>query len=145
METTIDQKHELSLKDACIGFLFAYMQKDVKKMLSYCNEDGYVQFTPMGESGIGEIGTLGKGIWTALIDCFPDIENTLDAAIADGENTVKCQVVISGTQAKEFAGIPSIGKRFESDHIFIFKMDDKNKIDSITVTWDHADFTKQLS
>ena len=65
-------------------------------------------------------------------------------AIADGENTVNGQVVISGTQAKEFAGIPSMVSNLNWTIFLFFKMDDKNKIDGITVIWDHADFPKQL-
>jgi len=52
--------------------------------------------------------------------------------------------VICGTQAKDFADIPNKGLRFESDHIFIFHLNDENKIDNIKVSWNHADFKKQL-
>lgn len=113
-------------------------------MMSFCNPDGEVHFQPMGEAGRGKIGELGKGIWTALIESFPDIDNTLDAAIAEDDNVVRCQVVIRGTQVKDFAGIGNKGKHFDSDHIFVFHLDDKNRIDSIQVSWDHADLQQQL-
>lgn len=145
MDTLINQQHELSLKNACVQFMFAYQQRNVEKMLSFCNPDGDIHFLPLGENGKGKIGELGKALWTLLIDCFPDIDNTLDAAVAEEENTVRCQVVIRGTQEKDFAGIPSKGKHFDSDHIFIFHLNEENKIDSISVRWDHADFQKQLS
>ncbi|MEP6845795.1 MAG: nuclear transport factor 2 family protein [Panacibacter sp.] len=141
---TIEQQEILSLKNACVEFMFAYQQKNINKMMSLCDPNGSVHFTPMGDSGKGKIGELGKGLWSSLIECFPDIDNTLDAAVAEGENTVRCQVVISGTQAKDFAGIPGKGKHFDSDHIFIFHLNDENKIDNIIITWDHADFKKQL-
>jgi hypothetical protein len=144
METLVKQQQELSLKNACVNFMFAYQQKNVDKMLSFCDLDGTVHFLPLGESGKGKIGELGRHIWTALIDAFPDIDNTLDAAVAEENNTVRCQVVIRGTQAKDFAGITSKGLKFDSDHIFIFHLNDENKIDSITVSWDHADFSRQL-
>ncbi|QHT70629.1 nuclear transport factor 2 family protein [Rhodocytophaga rosea] len=134
----------LSLKNTCVEFLFAYQQKNIDKMLSLCEPDGTVHFIPLGENGKGTISQLGKGIWTALIDCFPDIDNTLDAAIAEGEDTVRCQVVIRGTQAKDFADIPSKGLSFDSDHIFIFHLNNENLIDQITITWNHADFKRQL-
>lgn len=143
MNTLIQQK-ELSLKNACVEFMFAYQQKNVDKMLSFCDPEGSINFVPLGESGKGKIGELGRAIWTALIDAFPDIDNTLDAAVAEENNTVRCQVVIRGTQAKDFAGITSKGKHFDSDHIFIFHFNDDNKIDSITVSWNHADFCRQL-
>ena len=143
METTI-QQHDLSLKNACVEFMFAYQQRNVDKMLSFCDRDGNVHFEPMGDAGNGKIYELGKGIWSALIDSFPDIDNTLDAAVAEDENTIRCQVVIRGTQKKDFADIPNKGLRFDSDHIFIFHLDEKNKIDDIRITWNHADLKKQL-
>lgn len=143
-DTVVSQQRKLSLKNACVLFMFAYQQKDVEKMLSYCNPDGEVIFQPLGEAGKGKIGELGKGIWNLLIDCFPDIDNTVDAAVAEDGDSVRCQVVIRGTQAKDFAGIVNKGKKFDSDHIFIFHLNDENKIDSIKVSWDHEDFQRQL-
>ena len=144
MDTLVKQQHELSLKNACVEFMFAYQQRNVERMLSFCKPDGVVHFLPLGESGKGKIGELGKTIWSLLIECFPDIDNTLDAAVAEGENTVRCQVVIRGTQARDFAGIVNKGKHFDSDHIFIFHLNSNNKIDIIQVNWDHADFQRQL-
>ena len=143
METFLQQE-ALSLKNKCVQFMFAYQQKNVEKMLSFCDPNGTVHFVPLGEGGKGKIGELGKAIWTGLIDCFPDIDNTLDAAVAEDKNTVRCQVVIRGTQAKDFADIKSKGKHFDSDHIFIFHVNDSNKIDFISVEWDHLNFKKQL-
>jgi hypothetical protein len=144
MSTLIEQEHELSLKNACVEFMFAYQQRNIKKMMSFCNPEGIVYFEPLGESGRGKIGELGKAIWSDLIDSFPDIDNTLDAAVAEGEDTVRCQVVIRGTQVKDFAGITNKGLRFDSDHIFIFHLDGENKIDMIRISWDHQDFMHQL-
>ena len=144
METIVQQQHELSLKNACVEFMFAYQQRNVGKMLSFCDPDGFVHFESLGEPGNGKIYELGKGIWTALIDSFPDIDNTLDAAVAEDENTVRCQLVIRGTQAKDFADIPNKGLRFESDHIFIFRLNQKNKIEDIRISWNHADLRRQL-
>jgi hypothetical protein len=144
METLVKQDRQLSLKNACIEFMFAYQQRNVDKMLSFCDPDGEVRFLPLGEGGIGKIGELGKAIWSGLVDSFPDIDNTLDAAVAEDDNTVRCQVVIRGTQKKDFAGISNKGRKFDSDHIFIFHVNDENKIDSIHISWDHADFQKQL-
>jgi hypothetical protein len=144
METLVKQDRHLSLKNACIEFMFAYQQRNVDRMLSFCDPEGEVRFLPLGEGGVGKIGELGKAIWSGLIDSFPDIDNTLDAAVAEDDNTVRCQVVIRGTQAKDFAGIENKGKKFDSDHIFIFHVNPENKIDSIKINWDHNDFKKQL-
>lgn len=145
MDTLVKQQYDLSLKNACVEFMFAYQQRNVEKMLSFCNPNGEVHFVSLGEDGRGKIGELGKGIWTGLIESFPDITNSLDAAIAEDENSVRCQVVISGTQAKDFAGIENKGKHFDSDHIFIFHVNADNLIDRIQIKWDHEDLQKQLS
>lgn len=143
MEQVLQQAHTIELKDTCVQFMFAYQQKDVDRMLRLCDSAGEVFFKPLGEAGRGKIGELGKNLWTLLIDCFPDINNTIDAIVSEGE-TVRCQVLISGTQQKDFAGIENKGKHFDSDHIFIFHLNEQNKINSITVSWDHADFSRQL-
>ena len=142
--TTIQQQQELSLKNACVSFMFAYQQRNVEKMLSFCDPEGEIFFKPLGDAGKGKIGELGKSIWTSLIDCFPDIDNTVDAAIAEEGDSVRCQVVIRGTQDKGFAGIFSKGKKFDSDHFFIFRLNNAGKIDKIKIEWDHEDFQRQL-
>lgn len=144
MNPTVNQQKELSLKNACVKFLFAYQQRNIEKMLSYCSADGTIDFEPLGNEGKGYIHELGKGLWTALIDSFPDLDNTVDAAVAEDEQTVRCQVVIRGTQEKDFAGISSKGRSFDSDHIFIFRLDPNNKINHIKVSWNHTDFQRQL-
>ena len=145
MSTLVQEQQQLSLKNACVEFMFAYQQRNVDKMLSFCDPEGEVWFMPLGEAGRGKIGELARAIWSSLIDSFPDIDNTVDATIAGDEESVRCQVVISGTQAKDFAGIVNKGKRFDSDHIFIFHLDEKNRIDRLHISWDHEDFQRQLS
>src|SRR4051794_55624 len=134
METIVQPK-QLSIKNKCVEFMFAYQQKDLDKMLSFCDPAGIVEFLPLGEQGIGKIGELGKALWSGLIDSFPDIDNTLDAAVADDEQTIRCQVVIRGTQAKDFADIKNKGKHFDSDHIFVFHLNDSDKVDHIKIDW----------
>lgn len=145
MSTLVKEQQQLSLKNACVKFMFSYQQRNVVQMLSFCDPQGEVWFMPLGEDGRGKIGELGKAIWTSLIDSFPDIDNTVDATIAEDGESVRCQVVISGTQAKDFAGIVSKGKHFDSDHIFIFHLNDEKLIDKIHIHWDHEDFQRQLA
>jgi hypothetical protein len=144
METLVQQQRELSLKNTSVQFMFAYQQKNLEKMLSFCDFNGTVEFLPLGDAGKGQIGELGRAIWGGLIECFPDIDNTLDAAVAEDDNTVRCQVVIRGTQAKDFADIKSKRLHFESDHIFIFHLNPDNKIDYVKIQWNHEDFKRQL-
>ena len=79
-----------------------------------------------------------------LIDSFPNLDNTFNAAVLNADGRVRCQVDIRGTQAKDFAGISSKGKDFENDHIFIFHHNPEGKIDDIEIEWNHADFKRQL-
>ena len=141
---TVIEERQISLKNKCVEFMFAYQQKNVAKMLSFCDPEGTVNFVPLGDNGKGKIHILGKGIWEGLIDSFPDIDNTLDAAVSEDPQTVRCQVVIRGTQSKDFADIKNMQKHFESDHIFIFHLDTDGYIDHIEITWNHDDFKCQL-
>jgi hypothetical protein len=142
---TIVKNKRLDLKNSAIGFMFAYAEQDMNKMMSLCDTNGEVWFKPLGEGGRGKIGELGKGLWTALIDSFPNLNNTVDSAVLDEDGNVRCQVAIRGKQAKDFAGIKNNDQDFDSDHIFIFKHNPKNgKINSIHIEWDHADFQRQL-
>ncbi len=143
MENVLKQAQVIEMKNSCVQFMFAYQNKDVPRMLSFCDPLGEIYFKPMGEAGKGKIGVLGKDLWNLLIECFPDIDNTVDAIVSDGDD-IRCQVMITGTQAKDFAGITNRGKHFESDHIFIFHLHEGGKIDKIEVQWDHSDFSKQL-
>ena len=144
MEQLQEQTRMIELKNNCVQFMFAYQKKDVELMMSFCDPEGEVYFKPLGEAGLGKIGELGKNLWTMLIDAFPDIHNTVDAIVSEGDQ-VKCQVLITGTQAKDFAGVANKGDHFESDHIFIFRLNEKGKIDRIEIEWDHEDFVRQLS
>ena len=145
MTSIIHEQKVLSIKNACVEFMFAYQQRNVEKMLSFCDPDGTVFFEPLGKDGQGKIYELGKAIWTGLIESFPNLDNTLDAAAATDENTVQCQVIIRGTQSKDFADIPNEGQSFDSDHIFIFRLSSGNKIEHIHINWNHDDFKKQLA
>ena len=136
----------LSKKGSCIEFFSAYQDMDIDRMIKLCDPDGEVFFEPLGEAGKGKIGEFGKNLWLALMDAFPDLDNTvIKAEMNDTQNTVTCTVSIFGTQEKEFAGIPSKGLRFESDHVFVFRFDEADKIDKININWNHERFVQQLT
>jgi hypothetical protein len=147
---TTTQKTEsvetLSKKGTCIEFFSAYQDMDLDRMLALCNVNGTIAFEPLGESFKGKIYEIGKGLWAALMESFPDLDNTVkNQTYSEADNSVTCQVAIFGTQAKEFAGLPDKGNGFDSDHIFIFRFDEKGKISDIKINWDHDSFVKQLS
>lgn len=144
MHTQQQTSQRLEFKNTCVQFMFAYQQKDVPAMLGFFSENATVDFMPLGEGGKGLAAELGKAVWTGLIQSFPDLDNTVDATIATDEENIRCQVVIRGTQAADFADVPNKNKSFESDHIFIFRLDPSGKIEHLFIEWDHADFKKQL-
>jgi hypothetical protein len=146
MQTTKQTQNltDLSRQGAAIEFFSAYQEMDIERMLNLCTDDGEVYFMPLGEGGKGKIKEFGKNLWLMLMDCFPDLDNTVTATQADDAGNVTCSVRIYGTQAKDFAGIPSKGLRFDSDHIFIFHFNEDNKVDNISINWNHENFCRQL-
>ncbi|GAB3639589.1 ester cyclase [Spirosoma arcticum] len=134
---------ELSRKGACLAFFTAYDDLDTARMIGLAAPDATVHFLPLGNDGRGSFWEFGKVVWDLLIDCFPDISNTVDSLSAEGD-TVTVNVTIGGTQAKEFMGIASKGCRFDSDHVFVFRFNDVDQIQDMTINWDHASFVKQL-
>ncbi len=131
-------------KNICVDFMKAYQDQDVAQMIALCDPQSTVWFKPLGNDGKGKIHELGKGLWSALIDSFPDIDNTVHSISVENEN-ILCAVSIRGTQVKDFAGIVSKGCSFDSEHIFIFQLDDHQSIQYLEISWDHQDFVAQLT
>ncbi|MCD8540384.1 MAG: nuclear transport factor 2 family protein [Leadbetterella sp.] len=140
---TSESSSVLTRKGTCIEFFSAYQEHDYQRMVNLCTSGATVDFIPLGDNGKGRVAELGKNLWALLMECFPDIDNTIDTFSTEGDE-VTCKVCIFGTQAKDFAGIPSKGLKFESDHIFIFRFDETDKITGISINWDHASFSRQL-
>ena len=146
MKPLIKSKEQLYLSNKSIGidFFKAYQKQDVNKMLKLCSSDCHIDFLPLGDQGKGNVHEVGKTIWSGLIESFPSINNTVnEVSMEDG--SIKCEVTIRGRQEKDFAGLVSQGKEFEEDHIFIFKINDKKKVEDIQINWNHESFVKQLT
>jgi predicted ester cyclase len=131
-------------KHICVDFIKAYQDQKVDKMISLCDPESTIWFKPLGDHGQGKIHQLGKDLWTTLIKSFPDIDNTVHSIVAE-DGQIKCVVSIRGTQTQDFAGIISQGGSFDSEHIFVFELDDHSKIKHLDIDWDHAAFVRQLS
>lgn len=149
MSTSIQQKENLDVlakKGTCIEFFSAYQDMDVDRMLSLCSAEGTVSFVPLGADYTGKINETGKGVWSALMDSFPNLDNTVkEQSYNDASDEVVCKVVIFGKQEKEFAGLPAKGNGFDSEHIFIFRFGEDGKITNINISWDHDNFVQQLT
>ena len=149
MKTAIEQQERtdvLAKKGTCIEFFSAYQDMDIDRMLGLCDHDGTISFLPLGPSYSGKIYEVGKAVWSALMDSFPDLDNTVKSQQYDeATDSVSCVVVIFGKQEKEFAGLAPKGNSFDSEHIFIFRFNEDGKITDLNITWDHDRFVTQLT
>ena len=134
---------DLTRKGACLAFFTAYDDLDTARMIGLAAPDATVHFLPLGDGGRGSFWEFGKVVWDLLIDCFPDISNTVDSLHTEG-NIVTAKVTIGGTQAKEFMGLSSNGLSFNSDYVFVFRFNEADQIQDLTINWNHAGFVKQL-
>jgi len=74
------------------------------------------------ETKAGKIGTTGRTVWSGLFDALPDLTNREQSIFADTEGNVFAEVVLSGTLAKEFAGMMSPNRYYVIPHTFILKI-----------------------
>lgn len=134
---------EQTRKGACLAFFSAYQDMDTARMIQLATPDATVHFLPMGEDGKGTFWEFGRGVWQLLMDCFPDLDNTVDRLTTEGD-TITAQVAIFGTQTQDFLGITNKGLHFNNDHVFVFQFDGDDRITALTIDWDHAGFCRQL-
>jgi len=133
------------------AFFAAYRAHDVEGMVDLCADGAgfrYVPFEVWGRQrvlhGEGKVGTVGKLIWTTLIDAFPDLTNVVTSLRADEHGDVAAQVSFGGTQARPFGIIACTGGRFELPHLFLFHVTGDGLIDDIVAYWDNVDWKRQL-
>ena len=112
------------------SFFDAYRAHDVERMVDLCdlNADfSYVPFEAWGRQrvvrGDGKVCTIGKTFWTTLIDCFPDLTNEVTWTTEDDGGNVAVEVVIGGTQAKDFKTIPGKGQSIALSGVAVYEMD----------------------
>ena len=99
-------------------FFDAYRDHDVEGMVDLCRDDAEFSSVPVelwGRQrvvrGDGWVRTVGKVLWTGLIDAFPDLTNRLTSLTADGDGNVAAEVVLSGTQARDWGTVGNRGLR----------------------------------
>jgi len=136
---------------AVLAFFDAYRVRDVERMVDLCTDGAgfrYVPFEVWGRQrvvyGEGKVRTVGKVIWTALIDAFPDLANAVTSLRADADGNVAAEAVIGGTQARAFGIIACAGGRYELPHLFLFHVTGDGLIDDIVAYWDDVAWKKQL-
>ena len=133
------------------SFFDAYRSHDVERMADLCDEMARFRSLPFEVwrrqrviRGDGKARTIGKILWTGLIESFPDLTNTVTKLISDNDGNVAAEVVISGTQAKHWSSVRSQGRSFQSPHLFVFHVNADGKIDNIRSYSDNADVRVQL-
>ena len=134
----------LELQKTALQFFEAYNERDVSKMLSLFTEDSIVSFIPMGANGSGKVKELGQAIWSMLIESFPNLTNKLIKSRVEDSGNLICELNFTGKQVSDFADIKCNDQEFDTDHIFIFKLDDDGLINELSVTWDHNHLVNQL-
>jgi steroid delta-isomerase-like uncharacterized protein len=132
-------------------FFDAYRVHDVERMVELCSDNADFHYIPFEVwtrqrviHGDGKVRTIGKALWTTLIDAFPDLTNEVTSITADDEGNVAAEVVISGTQAKPYGTIVNQGLHFDLPHVFLFRVGKDGLIEEISGYWDNADFYRQL-
>ncbi len=136
---------------AVTAFFDAYRAQDVERMVDLCADNAGFRYVPFEVRarqrvlhGDGKVRTVGKAIWTALIDAFPDLSNTVMSVRSDDEGNAAAQVGIDGTQAKAFGVIGCAGGHYDLPHLFVFHVGPDGLIDDIAAYWDNADWKRQL-
>lgn len=129
-------------------FFKAYNNQYIEKASSLASENGTFRYIPLGDHGSGKIkgdeGTTWAGIANALIASFPNLSNDVKNISVDDQGNAIVQVFIGGTQEKEILGIPSNGKHYNVEHLFILGINDEGLIDEITSYWDNWDWFQQI-
>ncbi len=140
-----------SAVEVVTAFFDAYRARDVERMVELCSDNAdfhSIPFEVWGRQrvirGDGKVRTIGKALWTTLIDAFPDLTNEVTSITADNEGNVAAEVVISGTQAKPYGAIANQGLHYDLPHVFLFRVGKDGLIEEITGYWDNADFYRQL-
>jgi ketosteroid isomerase-like protein len=133
------------------AFFAAYRAHDVERMVDLCAEGAGFRYVPFEVRsrqrvlyGEGSVRTVGKAIWTTLIDAFPDLTNALTSLRADPDGNVAAEARIGGTQARDFGIIECVGGRYELPHLFLFHVTGDGLIDDIVGYWDNVAWKKQL-
>jgi len=124
------------------AFFKAYTDHDLKAMVNLCTSDAMFRYIPLGDSGAGSVREAGVSTWQLYIDAFPNFKSEVKRVIDCGD-TVVCEVVNSGTQAKAVGNIQSKGRSFAAPHLYILDFE-QGQIKNIICYWDNDMIYAQL-
>lgn len=129
----------------CLSFFSAFEDGNVERMVSLCAPDAAVHFEPFGDSFSGSVEGIGKIVWGAFVESFPDLKVDLQDIRWDNTGTMAyCQVRVKGTQLYPFIGIHQTGHNLKITQHFHLVFDEMTNINIIRVRWNHDEFVQQL-
>ncbi|MDQ1468901.1 MAG: hypothetical protein QOJ99_381 [Bryobacterales bacterium] len=124
------------------SFFEAYHAHDVNRMLMACSADAQVRYVPMGSQGRARPGDRPKDLDRSH-QCISGSDDhysvDIQSILSDGRD-VAAEVVIGGTQRKDFLRIRSQGRHYELPHAFLVQVDSGGMITRITAYQDNASF-----
>lgn len=140
-----------SAVEVITAFFEAYRAHNLERMVELCSDNADFHYIPFEVwtrqrviHGDGKVRTIGKALWAALIDAFPDLTNEVTTITADDEGNVAAEAVLSGTQAKPYGTIANQGLHYDLPHVFLFRIGKDGLIEEVSGYWDNADFYRQL-
>lgn len=102
-----------SAVEVITAFFDAYRAHDLERLVELCSDNAdfhYIPFEVWGRQrvirGDGKVRTIGKALWTTLIDAFPDLTNEVTSVTADEGGNVAAEVVIPAPRPNPTARLP---------------------------------------
>jgi steroid delta-isomerase-like uncharacterized protein len=124
-------------------FFDTYNTRNVPDMVSLFAKAGVVEYVPLNLEG--PVEQIGPGSWGVLIDAFPDLHNEVKSITIDATgHKAYADVFIGGQQVKDTFGITNQNKAYWLRHMFVFDVNDANKITRVVSYWDSVDWYTQL-
>ena len=97
----------------------------------------------MGDAGQQHDAHAVREMWIAVLRAFPDF-HIEHGPLLHGDDHVFVEIMMSGTQAEDFAGIPSTGRAFETRVACLYGFEHDELVRE-RVYMDFADITRQLA
>ncbi|HEY3685949.1 MAG TPA: nuclear transport factor 2 family protein [Streptosporangiaceae bacterium] len=133
------------------SFFEAYQRHDVDAMADMCTDNAdflYVPYEVWGKQrvlrGDGKVKTIGKVLWTGLINSFPDLYNEVHSIDANAVGDVIVTCDIGGTQQIAWGFAEPDGHAYREPHLFVFHVEENGLIDRIRAYWNDAGINRQL-
>lgn len=132
-------------------FFDRYRAHDVVGMVDLTTDNAAFSYTPFEVwakqrvvRGDGKVRTIGRVIWSGLINAFPDLGNVIFDIDGNDDGDVLVACDITGTQQSPWGFIEPKGHYFAEPHLFILHVNEEGLIDSIGAYWDNAGVNRQL-